>query len=229
MPSAVEALVRWQHPVRGLVPPLDFIPTAERTGLIVPLTEYVLRSAVAQAVRWQRDGLSTALSVNVSPRSFHDADLVHLVRSVLTEAGLPAGSLTIEITEGSIMSRPAEALATMQQLREIGVRLSIDDFGTGYSSLAYLQRLPVTALKVDRSFVSAMRGNSGSRAIVRSTIDLAHDLGLTVVAEGVEDAATLDELARLKCDLAQGYHMCRPMPATDMTAWLASRQVAASR
>jgi diguanylate cyclase (GGDEF)-like protein/PAS domain S-box-containing protein len=220
-PRSVEALVRWPHPTRGLVPPLEFIPTAERTGLIIPLTEFVLKTAVAQAVAWQRAGTPIGVAVNVSPRSLYDSGFATLIEELLRSSGLGPSALTIEITEGTIMTRPDDALATLRRLRQLGVDISIDDFGTGYSSLGYIQRLPVTSVKVDRSFVKRMREDPGSLAIVRSTIDLAHNLDLKIVAEGVEDGETLTALADLGCDLAQGYFMCRPVPADDLTLWLA--------
>jgi len=227
-PRSVEALVRWPHPTRGLVPPLEFIPMAERTGLIIPLTEFVLRTAVAQAVVWQRAGTPLGVAVNVSPRSLYDPGFATLIEELLRSSGLGPSALAIEITEGTIMTRADDALATLRRLRALGVDVSIDDFGTGYSSLGYIQRLPVTSVKVDRSFVKLMREDAGSLAIVRSTIDLAHNLDLRIVAEGVEDRETLTALAELGCDLAQGYFICRPAPAADLTGWLAKTELALS-
>jgi diguanylate cyclase (GGDEF)-like protein len=226
----VEALVRWQHPDRGLVPPADFIPAAEGTGLILPLTIRTLELAVAQARTWLDAGTAVQVAVNLSPRCLLEPDFPQVVLDLLARHGLPAGLLRLEITEGTIMADPARALAALTSLKASGISLSIDDFGTGYSSMSYLKRLPVDELKIDRSFVSEMLTNSSDDVLVRSSIDLGHNLGLSVVAEGVEDQETADALTRLGCDVVQGYHLARPMTVAAVTDWFAARSsVAPSR
>ena len=220
----VEALVRWFHPERGFVPPDEFIPLAEHTGLINPLTEQVFDQVFAQLQRWHEAGQELNAAVNVSAGTILATDFVDGLQTRITAAGLPPQALTLEITESQVMADPERAAAVLQALRDIGVRISIDDFGTGYSSLSQLKRLPVDELKIDRSFVFGMTEDSDDAVIVRSTVELAHNLGLEVVAEGVEDVATWDELARLGCDLAQGYYLSRPLPPEDLTAWLHERQ-----
>ena len=217
-----ECLVRWQHPTRGLVPPVQFIPFAEQTGFIRHLTMWVFEEA---ARCWQAladEGLQLRLSVNLSTRDLLDLDLPQKFAALLARHGVPANALCLEITESAIMDDPQRALATLDALSAMGFRLSIDDFGTGYSSLAYLKRLPVDELKIDQSFVRNMQADRDDAMIVRSTIDLAHNLGITVVAEGVETAEAWNLLRDLKCDQAQGYHMGRPMPVGDFSAWSAS-------
>jgi diguanylate cyclase (GGDEF)-like protein len=221
--GAVEALVRWQHPRLGLLQPDAFVEMAEHTGLIKPLTHYVLTHALRQCAAWRADGLELQVAVNVSPRSLLDRALPATVAAALQETGLSAAQLKLEITETAIMADPAAALQVLEQLAAMGVALSIDDFGTGYSSLAYLRRLPVEEVKIDRSFVQNMAREDGDRVIVRSTIDLAGNLGLTVVAEGVEDRETLEQLTRLGCDQAQGYFISRPLPPAELSAWLTER------
>jgi diguanylate cyclase (GGDEF)-like protein len=208
----VEALVRWQHPERGLLPPGEFVPTAERTGLINPLTDYVLDVALAKAAQWLEQGLSIPMAVNISARSLPDPGFPDRVLAALSARRIPPASLTLEITETSIMEDPEHALAALQRLHDAGVYLSIDDFGTGYSSLAYLKRLPVDEIKIDRSFVSALTVDARDRLIVASTVSLGRALGLDVVAEGVEDEQTLAVLQELGCDLAQGFLFGRPEP-----------------
>jgi diguanylate cyclase (GGDEF)-like protein len=217
----VEALARWNHPVRGLVPPNDFIPLAERTGLIAPLTSWVLRTAVRQSAEWRAAGIDLRVAVNLSQRNLADPELPGAVAALLEEWKLPPSRLMVEVTESTLMSDPGLAIATTSRLREMGVAAAIDDFGTGYSSLAHLSRLPVEELKIDRSFVMQMAEDAGDSAIVRSTISLAHELGLRIVAEGVEDQNTLDLLERLGADVAQGYHLSRPLPAEGLVQWLA--------
>jgi diguanylate cyclase (GGDEF)-like protein len=214
-----EALVRWQHPTRGLVPPVQFIPFAEQTGFIRHLTMWVFEEA---ARHWQMladEGLEIHLSVNLSTRDLLDLDLPQKFAALLARHEVPASAFCLEITESAIMDDPQRALATLDALSAMGFKLSIDDFGTGYSSLAYLKRLPVDELKIDQSFVRNMQADRDDEMIVRSTIDLAHNLGITVVAEGVESAGVWNLLRELKCDQAQGYHMGRPMPVTDFAAW----------
>jgi EAL domain-containing protein (putative c-di-GMP-specific phosphodiesterase class I) len=218
--TGVEALVRWRHPQRGLIAPDEFIPLAEHSGLIKPLTQWVLAAARDQALRWRDAGHRLTVAVNLSARTLHDPTLPPFVQSLLTDG--PRPWLELEITESTIMADPAGALDVLTQLHDLNIPIAIDDFGTGYSSLAYLQKLPVTAIKIDKSFVKDMATNDGDIVIVRSTIDLAHNLGLVVVAEGVESADTWTRLGDLGCDLVQGYHLCRPLPAADLTAWLAA-------
>jgi len=216
---AAEALVRWQHPERGLVPPLQFIPFAEQTGFIRQLTLWMLEEAAALLASPQNQDLPLRISVNLSTRDLLDANLSQHLSELLLRHGLAPSAFCLEITESAIMDDPARAESMLKRLSEQGFKLSIDDFGTGYSSLAYLKRLPVDELKIDKSFVMGMEHDQDDAKIVRSTIDLAHNLGLSVVAEGVENQAILDQLAALKCDEAQGYHISRPMPAADFVAW----------
>jgi EAL domain-containing protein (putative c-di-GMP-specific phosphodiesterase class I) len=212
----VEALVRWHHPEHGFVPPDAFIPIAESTALIQPLGQFVLETALDQAGCWQEAGLSLHVAVNLSVRNLLEPTLVDRVAELVSRAGVTPGTLILEITESGVMTDPEAAIALLWGLRRIGVRLSIDDFGTGYSSLAYLKRLPVDEVKLDKSFVLNMTSDADDAAIVRSTIELAHNLGLQLVAEGVEDQETLELLATLGCDLVQGYHLARPMPADEL-------------
>jgi diguanylate cyclase (GGDEF)-like protein len=223
-----EALVRWQHPVRGFVPPVEFIPFAERTGYIRQVTRWVVERAILQAGEWHRAGRSITISANVSTRDLMTPDLVNLVTGGLQRHGTPASLLCLEITESGFMDDPTRALETLEQLHAIGVRLSIDDFGTGYSSLAYLKKLPVQELKIDRAFVMHMVTDRDDATLVRSTIELGHNLGLEVVAEGVEDAASLDMLRVLGCNEAQGYFISKPLPADRFEQWLDQRNSAAS-
>jgi diguanylate cyclase (GGDEF)-like protein len=215
-----EALVRWEHPTRGLLAPGAFVEAVEQTGLIAPMTRLVMERAVEQCAQWRRDGRDLSVAVNLSVRNLLDRDLPNQVDRILSTYGLPPEALQLEITESMVMSDPERVLATVARLNELGVRLSVDDFGTGYSSLANLRQMPIDELKIDRSFVSPMLQGESDLIIVRSTINLGHDLGLRVIAEGVEDAQTLTRLARLGCDLAQGYHVSRPLPADGFTRWL---------
>jgi diguanylate cyclase (GGDEF)-like protein len=225
----VEALVRWQHPEFGWVPPDEFIPIAERSGLIGPLTSRVLDAALRACARWRAAGSDLSVAVNLSARSLHDADLVEEVARLLRRYGVPANRLTLEVTEGSVMADPTRAIAVLHQLRDLGVRLSVDDFGTGYSSLSYLKRLPVHEVKVDRSFIATLGEGGDDVAIVRAIIDLGRHLGLQVVAEGVEDAASWELLASMRCDLVQGWHLARPMPTAELLPWLVAREQPAGR
>jgi diguanylate cyclase (GGDEF)-like protein len=218
--KGAEGLVRWEHPEHGLVPPAAFVQTVEQTGLIGPLTRHVLERSIAECAAWRRDGRELSVAVNLSVRNLLDRDLPKEIERMLDSLGVPADALQLEITESMIMTDPERALATVSRLSDLGVRLSVDDFGTGYSSLANLRRLPINDLKIDRSFVSPMLRDESDLIIVRSTINLGHDLGLRIVAEGVEDAATLERLAMLGCDLAQGYHLSRPMSASAFGTWL---------
>jgi diguanylate cyclase (GGDEF)-like protein len=215
-----EGLVRWQHPEHGLIPPGAFVQTVEQTGLIGPLTRHVLERSIAECASWRRSGRDLSVAVNLSVRNLLDRDLPKEIERLLNTYGLPAEALQLEITESMIMSDPDRALATVSRLSALGARLSVDDFGTGYSSLANLRKMPIDELKIDRSFVSPMLQDESDLIIVRSTINLGHDLGLNVIAEGVEDNATLERLAVLGCDHAQGYHVSRPMPADAFDRWL---------
>ena len=217
--GGAEALVRWAHPQRGLVPPMEFIPFAEQTGFIRTLTMWVFEEAARHWLRLQAEGLPLVLSINLSTRDLLDQDLPQKFDALLVKHRVPAEALCLEITESAIMDDPQRALATLNRLSGLGFKLSIDDFGTGYSSLAYLKRLPVDELKIDKSFVLNMESDLDDAKIVRSTIDLAHNMGLTVVAEGVENAKVWDLLRELECDEAQGYHMGKPMPANEFQAW----------
>jgi diguanylate cyclase (GGDEF)-like protein len=220
----VEALVRWEHAELGPITPDEFIPVAERSGLIGLLTTQVLDAALAACAQWRAAGSDVGVAVNLSAHSLQDADLVDDVTRLLLRHDVPAQRLTLEVTESSVMADPGRAVALLHQLRDLGVRLSVDDFGTGYSSLSYLQRLPVHEVKIDRSFIAALPMESENVAIVRAIIDLGRHLGLQVVAEGVEDEATWDLLASMNCDLVQGYHLARPMPTGEFAAWLGTRE-----
>ena len=219
LPS-VEALIRWLHPQHGSIPPQEFIPLAERTRIIRPLTNWVLTAAVEQMARWRAQGIHLGVSVNISGGDLIDPALCGVISSLLSAHRIEPGWLALEITEGSAMSDNGTTLKVLRLLNRIGVRLSIDDFGTGYSSLSYLSRLPVQELKIDKSFVLGMLENRGDRVIVETTIGLAHNLGLEVVAEGVENAAIWERLRALHCDLAQGYYLSRPLPAAEFVEWM---------
>ena len=219
-----EALVRWQHPTRGLVPPMQFIPFAEQTGFIRQLTLWIFEQAAAEQVTLAVLGVRR-VSVNLSTRDLMDQDLPEKLDHILRRhRAIPEG-FCLEITESAIMDDPQRAEATLNRLSERGYKLSIDDFGTGYSSLAYLKKLPVDELKIDKSFVMAMERDAGDAKIVRSTIDLAHNLGLSVVAEGIENEAVLGLLHTLNCDEGQGYHMSKPLPVPEFCDWVARWQV----
>ena len=219
----VEALVRWRHPTRGLLAPAEFVPLAERTGLVRRLSARVLNMALADAQEWRRQGVDLEIAVNLSVANLIDPRLLDDVARALADSQLPPARLELEITESVFMDDPIRARAVLRRLAAMGVRLSIDDYGTGHSSLAYLQRLPVGELKIDRSFVTDMDADQGNDVIVRSTIELASNLGLRVVAEGVETAAVHARLAALGCHLAQGFHFARPMPADQVPAWVRAR------
>ena len=219
-----EVLLRWAHPLRGLLAPDAFIPLAERTGLSRSLTLYVLERALKQCRRWNDLGLDLNVAVNLSVRNLHDSMFPRDVRRLLDECGVPAASLQLEITEGTLMADPTRVSRVLQVLRNMGVEIALDDFGTGYSSLSYLKNLPVDELKIDKSFVTTMCQDANDAAIVRSTIDLARHLGKRTVAEGVEDQAVWDQLAKLGCEVAQGFWLGRPTPADDLTRVLLQRE-----
>jgi diguanylate cyclase (GGDEF)-like protein/PAS domain S-box-containing protein len=217
----VEALVRWEHPQRGFLLPSEFIPLAEQTGLIFPLSRWVLEAALKQQRAWRTGGLDVPIAVNLSRRTLHDPELPEMVAHLLARWDVAPESLVLEITESSLMADPLRARENLSQLRALGVRMSIDDFGTGYSSLASLQDLSVDELKIDQSFVQAMATDASARVIVRAIIDLADVLKLRVVAEGVEDRATWDVLAGLGCEVAQGFFLSPPLAAPDLERWAA--------
>ena len=220
----VEALVRWQHPTRGLLPPAEFIRLAEETTLIHRLTSRVLEQALGLSRKWFDRGTALPVAVNVSARSLLDGGFSTTVADHLSAAGVPAAMLCLELTESSLMADPDKALAILGELHRMGVRLSVDDFGTGYSSMAYLKILPVDELKVDRSFVRDMTIDPSDAVLVQSTVDLGHNLGLSVVAEGVEDGATLAALKKMGTDIVQGYYLGRPMAPDKLNGWLATHR-----
>ncbi|MFF7969013.1 putative bifunctional diguanylate cyclase/phosphodiesterase [Streptomyces sp. NPDC007903] len=221
--AGLEALVRWVHPERGKVPPDEFIAIAESSGLMPHLTEYVLETALAQVARWREQGLRVPVAVNVSPRDVHTPGFAGSVAARLARHGVPAGALQLEITEHVLLEDPQRAADTLAALAGHGVKMSLDDFGTGYSSLVHLRRLPVSELKIDRSFVARLAVDAEDAAIVRCTVDLAHSLGLVVVAEGVEDDETWEHLRDLRCDAVQGWLVAAAMPPEETTAWLKAR------
>ena len=215
--TGTEALLRWKHPLRGLVPPMDFIPLAEETGLIVSIGEWVLATACAQTKSWQDQGLTNLeVAVNLSPRQFSDSMLLPNLTRIIHSSGLDPSSLELEITESVVMSNGAGAVATLEKLKSIGVQIAIDDFGTGYSSLAYLKRFPIDTIKVDRSFIQDIPADSGDMKITRAIIAMAHALRLKVVAEGVETEAQLKFLRAQRCDAVQGYLLHRPLPEKEV-------------
>jgi diguanylate cyclase (GGDEF)-like protein/PAS domain S-box-containing protein len=218
--TRAEVLIRWNHPTRGLLPPSVFIPIAERTGLIRPMTDWLLDRAMQQCRSWQDDGVPLHVAVNISAKSLLEQTLPAKVNAVLAKWGVDPRFLKIEITESSIMADPAHALAILSMLQSMGVRLSVDDFGTGYSSLTHLRELPIDEIKIDKSFVSGMTQSDADASIVRTVIDLAHNLGKQVCAEGVEDQATWARLKEMGCDLAQGYWISKPLRAGEMLQWL---------
>ncbi|MGW0817763.1 putative bifunctional diguanylate cyclase/phosphodiesterase [Streptomyces viridiviolaceus] len=221
--AGLEALVRWVHPERGKVPPDEFIAIAESSGLMPLLTEYVLETALGQVARWRAQGLFVPVAVNVSPRDVHTPGFAGSVAARLARHGVPAGALQLEITEHVLLEDPQRAADTLAGLTGHGVKMSLDDFGTGYSSLVHLRRLPVSELKIDRSFVARLAVDTEDAEIVRCTVDLAHSLGLLVVAEGVEDDETWERLRDLGCDAVQGWLVAAAMPPEETTAWLLAR------
>ncbi|HEX4150908.1 MAG TPA: EAL domain-containing protein [Steroidobacteraceae bacterium] len=223
-----EALVRWRHRKKGLVPPSEFIPHAERTGLIRELTTWVLGAALRQQRLWQQAGLALDVSINVSPADLADAGFAESVLSLLAQTGADATQVVLEVTESGAMGDLPKTLQIMEHLRVVGIRFSIDDFGTGYSSLAHLRRLPVNELKIDRSFVRELETGTADDVILRSTIELGHALDLKVVAEGVENVFGWDALAQLGCDLVQGYFVSKPLPAMEFSRWASQRRYSSS-
>lgn len=218
--TGLEALVRWHHPKHGYIYPDEFIPLAERSGLIKPLSMWVLRQAPKQWAEWYKDGIDVAIAVNLSVRDLFDVQIPEKLGQILDEHHMPPERLVLEITESAMMEDPDQSKSILITLSQMGIKLAIDDFGTGYSSLAYLKNLPVDEIKIDKSFVMDMDNDQDDATIVRSTINLGHTLGLSVVAEGVENTAILDMLKDLQCDYAQGYYMSRPKSAEDIKTWL---------
>jgi len=216
----MEALVRWDHPLRGMIPPNEFIPLAEHTGLIEALTLYVLDKALKQVSTWRDQDVDLTVAVNLSPRNLLDLHFPEHVQKLLTKHRVPPGCLQLEITESTLVADPTRAMGILGRLNQMRVEMSIDDFGTGYSSLAHLRKLPVQELKIDKSFVMNMENDESDAVIVRSTIDLGRNLGLRVVAEGVETAEVYRRLITLGCDYAQGYFRSHPMPAHEVPRWL---------
>jgi len=217
---AVEALVRWQHKNHGFMPPDDFIPLAERTGLIQDLTTWVLRKSLKQCAEWHKCGLKISIAVNISTLSLLDPEFPELLAGLLASYDFPAESLTMEITETSIMVDPDRSLEILKRIHNMGVCFSIDDFGTGYSSLSYLKKLPVGEIKIDKSFVMEMLTNDSDTSIVNATIQLGHNLGLKVIAEGVEDEETYNSLKSMGCDMLQGYYISKPMAPEAFMDWV---------
>lgn len=220
--QGVEALVRWKHPTHGLMYPSEFVGIAEQTGLIRPLTMWVLKEAVRQMARWRAEGWAMGMAVNMSVRNLQDAQFAERIGKIIEASAQSARGLWLEITETAIMADPPRAQELLLSLNAMNILLSIDDFGTGYSSLAYLSQLPVHEIKIDKSFVSGMLKNENDAVIVRSIVDLAHNLGMFVIAEGVEDRGTYDLLKKLGCDAAQGFYISRPLPADELDSWLSS-------
>ncbi len=221
--TSVEALIRWEHPEEGMISPLDFIPLAEQSGLIVPIGEWVLRAACAEGARWQRAGMPLRTAVNLSPLQFKSPNLLQMVREVLAQSGLRADLLELEITESAVMQDDGQTLATLHALRDAGVWIALDDFGTGYSSMNYLKRMPLNNLKVDRSFVNGLPNNAEDHAIVRAILSMAKSLGFRVTAEGVETLEQARLLTQMACDMLQGYYFSKPVLAADIPALLTRR------
>jgi EAL domain-containing protein (putative c-di-GMP-specific phosphodiesterase class I) len=219
--AGLEALVRWEHPQRGLMAPDSFIPLAEETGLVVPLGLWVLDRACRQAAEWARLDPDVTVSVNVSQRQLRRPEFEQEVDRVLRESGVDPGRVNLEITESAVMSDVESTIQRLQELKALGVRIAVDDFGTGYSSFSWLRQLPVDVLKIDKEFVGELGHREQSGFLVATIIDLAHNLGLRTVAEGIERTAQLDRLRDMHCDLGQGFHVGRPMVAADVVDLLA--------
>ncbi|MBX2807521.1 MAG: EAL domain-containing protein, partial [Cellvibrionaceae bacterium] len=215
----VEALARWIHPAMGFVSPAEFIPIAETTDLISEMTDWVLNESLSQVYKWREQGISLKVAVNISARNLLNDNILQKIEWLLHRYSLSPACLELEITESTIMENAERSLKIMQQINNLGVDLSIDDFGTGYSSLAYLKKLPVKWLKIDYSFIINMINDEQDQIIVDSTIQMAHSLGLHVVAEGVENSEVIRRLSRMDCEQAQGFHIARPMPAADLVEW----------
>jgi EAL domain-containing protein (putative c-di-GMP-specific phosphodiesterase class I)/GGDEF domain-containing protein len=223
--TGLEVLTRWRHPEHGLILPDEFIPLAERTGLIVPLTLWVLNAALNQCRRWHEHGIDVNLAINLSMWNLDALELPDQIAALLSSTGVSPDQLELEITESALIDDPQHAMRTVKAIRELGVRFTIDDFGTGYSSLAYLKKLPVSGIKIDKSFTLSMERDNDCAVIVRAIIDLGHNLGLKVIAEGVETSETMEMLAEYGCDEAQGYYFSRPVAAADIASFLRDRLV----
>jgi diguanylate cyclase len=223
--AGAEALIRWEHPTLGLVPPDEFIPLVEKTVLLRPLTGWVVDEVLGQWRQWADMGIRLPVSINISPRSLLDQDLPEGIERALRDSDVPPAFLRMELTEGFLAGDSGRSSYVLDRLSDVGVGLSIDDFGTGYSSLAYLKRLPIEEIKIDRSFVMQMHVDANDFMIVRATVDLGRNLGLRVVAEGVEDLDTFDRLAEFGCDEAQGYYISKPLSAIEFTRWLSVRNL----
>jgi len=217
-----EALLRWKHPVHGYVSPDEFVPMAERNRMIKPLTQWVLRRAFLDCANWHKQGLPIKVSINLSTKDLHDPELPDLISGVAVATGIQPEWIKLEITESSVMAEPESALGIIQRLHELGYRFSIDDFGTGYSSLAYLKRLPLTEIKIDKAFVMDILNSENDAAIVKATINLGHNLGLMVTAEGVENKEIMTQLMEYGCDVAQGYFLSKPVSVQDFDQWMNS-------
>ena len=220
--AGVEALVRWTHERQGLIPPADFIPVAEENGLIEPLTRWVLATAASDWVAWNRDGLTTDIAVNISPKTLDRLDFPDTIAEICQSHGMPCTSLTVELTESAAQGA-IELLDTLTRCGLKGMKISLDDFGTGYSSLIQLQRLPFSDIKIDKSFVIDAPKSRDSRIIVRAIIDLAHNLGLQATAEGIETEEVRRMLIDFGCDMGQGYLFAKPMPAAELKDWVGGR------
>jgi EAL domain-containing protein (putative c-di-GMP-specific phosphodiesterase class I)/GGDEF domain-containing protein len=218
--TGVEVLLRWQHPQHGIIVPDQFIPLAERTGLIIPLTLWVLQQSLMQCRQWKEIGLDIGIAVNLTMWNLEAQELPEQIEALLRDTGVSPENLELEITETSIMSDPQRVIRTLEQIRHLGVRFAIDDFGTGYSSFAYLTKLPVSCIKIDKSFIQNIETDRDSSVIVKAIIDLGHNLGLKIVAEGVETIQSKRMLRVFQCDEGQGYYFCRPVPADAMTQFL---------
>ena len=225
----MEALLRWQHPEHGDISPVNIIPLAEQLGIINRLTSWVMAQALAQCAKWREQGIFISMAINLSVYDLLTTELVDQISTLLEEYQVPASYLVIEVTENAMLIDPANAISILQKLDNMGLRIAIDDFGAGFSSLGYLKKLPVDELKIDKSFVMDMITNDNDAVIVRSTIDLAHNLGLKVVAEGVESEEIYDLLRILRCDTAQGFYLSRPNGAATITKQLEVLQQAVPR
>jgi EAL domain-containing protein (putative c-di-GMP-specific phosphodiesterase class I) len=215
-----EALVRWHHPTLGMVPPDNFIHIAEQTGQINKLTQWVVTTALRQSAIWRADGIDLNVAINISAEDLKEADFYSFIRDAISANNIPESKVTLEVTESAVVDNPEEAIKLLQRFKDAGIKISIDDYGTGYSSLAQLKQLPVHELKIDKSFVQHLHEDEDDRIIVRSTIELAHNMGLSVVSEGIEDDFALRWLAKHGCELGQGYFISRPKPTKDFTAWM---------
>ena len=227
--TGVEVLLRWQHPEHGIIVPDQFIPVAERTGLIIPLTLWVLQQSLLQCRKWNKMGMDLSIAVNLTMWNLEAQELPDQIEALLRDTNVSPESLELEITETSIMSDPQRVIRTLNQIRNLGVRFAIDDFGTGYSSFAYLTKLPVSCIKIDKSFVLNIETDRDSSVIVKSIIDLGHNLGLKVVAEGVETVEAKKMLRGFQCDEGQGYYFCRPVPGDAMTKFLLEPPLTAAK